>query len=46
MDGKWKYDYKFYQFEMEGLFCNGQLLFVQENSGLWSRLEWEEEFNQ
>lgn len=35
-----------YGFEMEGLFCNGQLLFVQENSGLWIRLEWEEEFNQ
>lgn len=32
-------------FEMEGLFCNRKLLLTQENTGLWTRLEWEEKFN-
>lgn len=34
-----------YGYEMEALFCDGQLLLVGENSGLWTRLEWENEFN-
>lgn len=32
-------------YEMEALFCDGQLLLIGENSGLWTRLEWENEFN-
>lgn len=34
-----------YAYEMEALFCDGKLLFMGENSGLWTRLEWENEFN-
>lgn len=34
-----------YGYEMEALFCDGQLLLIGENSGLWTRLEWENEFN-
>lgn len=34
-----------YGYEMEALFCDGQLLLVGENSGLWTRLEWGNEFN-
>lgn len=34
-----------YGYEMEALFCDGQLLLIGENSGIWTRLEWENEFN-
>lgn len=34
-----------YGCEMEALFCDGQLLLIGENSGLWTRLEWKNEFN-
>lgn len=34
-----------YGYELEALFCDGRLLFIAENSGLWTRLEWNDCFN-
>lgn len=36
---------KSYGYELEALFCNGDLLFVGESSGLWTRIDWEHRFN-
>lgn len=33
------------RYEFETLFCNGKMLMVGENSGLWTRLDWNDEFN-
>lgn len=32
-------------YEMEAVFCNEKMLMVGENSGVWTRLEWINEFN-
>ena len=32
-------------YEMEAVFCNERMLMVGENSGIWTRLEWINEFN-
>lgn len=32
-------------YEMEAIFCNETMLMVGENSGIWTRLEWINEFN-
>ena len=32
-------------YEMEAVFCNERMLMVGENSGIWNRLEWTNEFN-
>lgn len=32
-------------YEMEAVFCNEKMLMVGENSGIWTRLEWINEFN-
>lgn len=32
-------------YEMEAVFCNERMLMVGENSGVWTRLEWINEFN-
>lgn len=34
-----------YGHELEALFCNGCLLFIGENSGLWTRTDWIDDFN-
>ena len=32
-------------YEMEAVFCNEKMLMAGENSGVWTRLEWINEFN-
>lgn len=32
-------------YEMEAVFCNEKMLMVGENSGVWTRLEWVNEYN-
>lgn len=32
-------------YEMEAVFCNEKMLMIGENSGIWTRLEWINEFN-
>ena len=32
-------------YEMEAVFCNERMFMVGENSGIWTRLEWINEFN-
>lgn len=32
-------------YELEAVFCNEEILIVGENSGLWTRLDWNYEFN-
>lgn len=36
---------KSYGYELEALFCDGHLLFIGENSELWTRTDWIHEFN-
>jgi hypothetical protein len=41
----WKIMHSKFTIEVEILFKNNKFMFVQEHSGLWTRLEWDYEYN-